>query len=83
LENLTYDQKVAIEGQGQEDISKIKVPLVYSEELAYSARQLVRIDEKTKTLEREPISWEKDRAISDPVFTVTYLLKPSFTYLRR
>jgi hypothetical protein len=55
VENLTYDLKVAIEGQGQKEIAKIKVKLLYPADLADSVRPLVRIDEKTKTLETEPI----------------------------
>ena len=55
LENLTYDLKVAVEDQGQEEIPKIQVKLLYPADLADSVRPLIKIDEKTKSLQMEPI----------------------------
>lgn len=55
LENLTYDMKLAIEDQGQEEIPKIQVKLLYPADLADSVRPLIKIDEKIKSLAMEPI----------------------------
>jgi len=55
LENLTYDLKVAIEGQGEEVLPKIQVKLLYPADLSNSARPLIKIDEKTKELGMDPI----------------------------
>jgi sRNA-binding regulator protein Hfq len=55
LENLTYDLKVAIEDQGEEEIPKIQIKLLYAADSADSIRPLIKIDEEVKLLEMEPI----------------------------
>ena len=55
LKNLTYDLKAAIEDQGQEEIPKIRVKLLYPADTANSVRPLIKLDEKAKALEMEPI----------------------------
>lgn len=55
LENLTYDLRVAIEDQGQEEIPKIQIKVLYAADLADSVRSLIKIDEKVKLLGMEPI----------------------------
>ena len=55
LENLTYDLKVEIEGQGKEDLPKIQVKLLYPAALTESIRPLIKTDEKVKALGLGPI----------------------------
>jgi len=55
LESLTYDLKVAIEGQGQEDLPKIQVKLLYPADLTDSVRPLIKMDKKVKALGMGPI----------------------------
>ena len=50
LENLTYDLKIDIEGQGEEDLPKIQVKLLYLADLTESVRPLIKMDKKIKTL---------------------------------
>jgi len=54
-ENLKYDIKAKIEGEGEELLPKVNIKLVYREELSESVRSLLRTDKKTKELGLEPI----------------------------
>lgn len=55
LENLTYDLKVDIEGQGQEDLPKIQVKFLYTADLTESVRPHIKMDKKIKALGLSPI----------------------------
>ena len=55
LENMTYDLKVDIEEQGEEELPKIQVKLLYPTDLSASVQSLVKTDAKVKRLELEPI----------------------------
>ena len=61
LENLTYDLKVDIEGQGEEDLPKIQVKLLYPADLTDSVRPLIKMDKKVKALGMSPILAPKPR----------------------
>jgi sRNA-binding regulator protein Hfq len=54
-ENLKYDIKVKIEGEGEELLPKVNIKLVYPEELSESVRPLLKTDKKTKDLGLDPI----------------------------
>lgn len=54
-ENLKYDIKVKIEGEGEELLPKVNIKLVYPEELSESVRPLLKTDKKTNELGLEPI----------------------------
>ena len=55
LENLTYEVKVDIEGQGQEDLPKLQVKLLYPADLAELVSPLIKIDKKIMALGLSPI----------------------------
>ncbi|MFH0844942.1 MAG: hypothetical protein V1930_05655 [Pseudomonadota bacterium] len=55
LENLTYDLKVKIEGQGEEVLPKIQIKLLYPADSAASIRPLIKIDKKVLGVELAPI----------------------------
>lgn len=55
LENMTYDLKVDIEDQGEEELPKIQVKFLYPPDLSASVQSLVITDAKVKRLELEPI----------------------------
>ena len=55
LESLTYDLKLDIEGQGEEDLLKIQVKLLYPAEQSESVRPLTKMDKKTRALALPPI----------------------------
>ena len=55
LENLTYDLKVDIKGQGEEVLPKIQIKLLYPPDVAESVRPLIKIDEKIRALGLSPI----------------------------
>ena len=55
LENLTYDLKVDMKGQGEEVLPKIQIKLLYQVDVAESVRPLIKIDEKIKALGLSPI----------------------------
>jgi ribosomal protein S1 len=54
-ENLKYDLKVKIEGEGEELMPKVNIKLVYPQELSESVRPLLKMDKKVKKLGLEPI----------------------------
>jgi hypothetical protein len=55
LENLTYVLKVDIEGQGQEDLPKLQVKLLYPADIAELVSPLIKMDKKIKALAQSPI----------------------------
>ncbi len=55
LENLTYDLKVDIQGQGEEVLPKIQIKFLYPADVAESVRPLIKIDERVKALGLGPI----------------------------
>jgi len=61
LENLTYDLKVDIEGQGQEELPKLQVKLLYPADLAESVSPLIKMDKKIKALAQSPIPSPEER----------------------
>jgi len=61
LENLTYDLKMEIEGQGQEELPKIQVKFLYPMDQSEAVRSLVKTDEKVKALELGPIPSPSER----------------------
>lgn len=61
LENLTYDLKVDIEGQGEEELPKIQVKFLYPPDLSASIQSLVKSDAKVKRLELEAITGPGER----------------------
>jgi hypothetical protein len=61
VENVTYDLKVDIEGQGKEDLPKIQVKLLYQPEVSESVKKLVKIDNKVKALGLQPILAPRER----------------------
>jgi hypothetical protein len=54
-ENLTYDIKVDIEGQGPEELPKINVKFLYQADLSAAIRKLIKIDQKTQARALSPI----------------------------
>ena len=60
-ENLTYDVKVDIEGQGEEELRKIDIKFLYPAEVAAAVGKLVKIDKKVKARGLEPLVSPKDR----------------------
>ncbi len=55
LENLTYEVKVDIEGQGQEDLPKLQVRLLYPAGPSELVSPLIKIDKKIMALGLSPI----------------------------
>ena len=55
LENLTYDLKVDMKGQGEEVLPKIQIKFLYQADVAESVRPLIKIDEKIKALGLSPV----------------------------
>lgn len=55
LENLTYDLKVDVKGQGEQDLPKIQIKFLYPADLVESFRPLIKIDKKIKALGLSPI----------------------------
>ncbi len=55
LENLTYDLKVDIEGNGEQVLPKIEMKLLYPVHVAESIRAVIKIDEKVRALGLGPI----------------------------
>jgi len=54
-ENLTYDVKLDIEGEGEELLPKTDVKLIYGQELADAVKPLLKTDKKVRELGLEPI----------------------------
>jgi sRNA-binding regulator protein Hfq len=61
VENLIYDLKVDIEGQGKEDLPKIQVKFLYQPGVSESVKKLVKIDNKVKALGLQPILAPRER----------------------
>ncbi len=61
LENLTYDLKVDVEGQGEEVLPKIQIKFLYPSDVAESVRPIIKIDEKVKALGLAPILSPRQR----------------------
>ena len=55
LEDLTYDLKVDIEGNGEQALPKIELKLVYPVHIADSVRPMTKIDEAVRALGLSPI----------------------------
>jgi hypothetical protein len=60
-ENMVYDLKLDIEGQGEETLPKLEVKLLYPADLAESVRPLIRTDNKVKALGLDPIPEPRQR----------------------
>jgi hypothetical protein len=61
VENLVFDIKVDIEGQGQEDLSKVQIKFLYPAEIAATVEALIKTDAKVKALALEAIIKPQDR----------------------
>lgn len=55
LKDLKYDVELDVEGAGKELLPKVQVKLVYPAETAESVRPLIKVDQKVRRLELEPI----------------------------
>lgn len=61
IENLIYDIRANIEGQGEEVLSKVQIKYLYPLEQAEAVRSLIKIDKKVKALNLEAIIDPRDR----------------------
>lgn len=61
IENVTYDVKIDIEGQGIEELPKIQVKLLYPVELSETVRGFIKLDKKVHTLDLPPIPAPHER----------------------
>jgi hypothetical protein len=55
VENSTFDLKVDIEGQGEEELPKTQVKSLYPIDLSEAIQSLVKFDDKVRSLELGPI----------------------------
>jgi hypothetical protein len=55
IENLVFDIRADIEGQGEEVLSKIQIKFLYPADQAETVRPLIKIDKKVKALGLEAI----------------------------
>lgn len=55
VENMTYDLKVDVTGQGQEELPKVHIKLLYQANLSVAVRQLIKVDQKVRALGLTPI----------------------------
>jgi len=55
IENLRYDLKIKIEGEGDELLPKVNTKLVYPKDQSEAVKKLLRTGKKVKTLGLEPI----------------------------
>lgn len=55
IENLKYDLRLKIEGEGQELVPKVNIKLIYKTNLSESVSSLLKMDKKVKSLGLEPI----------------------------
>ncbi len=61
MENLRYDLKLDILGQGEKEIQKIEVKFLYPTDVAESARLLIKIENEIKKRALKPILSPKER----------------------
>lgn len=61
VENLTYDLKLAIAGQGEEALPKTQVKLLYAADLSAAVRGLIKVDKKIRALGLPPMVTWKER----------------------
>lgn len=61
VENLTYDLKLDIEGQGVEELPKIQVKFLHQIEHSAEVQKLVKVDNKVQKLGLEAIPSPSDR----------------------
>jgi sRNA-binding regulator protein Hfq len=61
IENLPYDLKLNIQGQGEKEIPKIEVKFLYPVDVSESVRILIKIENDTKKRALKPILAPKDR----------------------
>lgn len=55
IENLKYDLKLKIEGEGQELVPKVNIKMIYQGDLSEPVSSLLKVDKKVKSLGLEPI----------------------------
>ena len=60
-ENLIYDLKLVPEGEGEQEIPKIQIKILYPADLSDPIRSLIKRENKVKKLELEPILSPKKR----------------------
>ncbi len=60
-EDVTYDVKLDIEGQGIETVPKIQIKFLYPAEHADAVKSLVKIDKKVQARNLQPIEKPADR----------------------
>ena len=61
LEDLAYDVKLDIEGEGEVELPKLQIKLMYPAELSKAVGKLVKPDKKVKGLGLEPMLMHVDR----------------------
>jgi hypothetical protein len=61
VENLTYDVRIALDGQEQQVLPKLQVKLLYPAELATAVSALMKIDTKVQALGLTPILMPHER----------------------